>query len=108
MAKRLPIVAETCRKCGACCVSPYDSDRYVDLDEDDPARFSLLFRKHAVVGRSLRTKHDAAGNCVCVALRGTVGQRVSCSVYENRPRVCRAFRPGSGDCRQARRELSLE
>ena len=41
--------------------------------------------------------------CACAALRGSVMQRVSCSVYEDRPRVCRvAVVPGDKACRQAR------
>jgi len=76
------------------------------------------FRTRAVVDRRgpgepepyfrLRTKHDAADNCVCVALRGTVGVRVSCSIYGRRPRVCSVFRPGSPECRYARREIRIE
>jgi hypothetical protein len=45
----------------------------------------------------------------CVALRGTIGQSVSCTIYEFRPSACREFAPlaavGRGDeaCNDARR-----
>jgi hypothetical protein len=40
---------------------------------------------------------------VCAALRGSVMSRVSCSVYDNRPEVCRkAVQPGDRGCRKVR------
>ena len=38
----------------------------------------------------------------CIALRGEIGQRVECEIYEYRPTVCRQFEPGSMDCRFVR------
>jgi len=39
----------------------------------------------------------------CAALRGSVMHRVSCAVYENRPRVCQtAVVPGDRTCRHVR------
>lgn len=49
----------------------------------------------------------------CVALRGTIGQSVSCAIYEFRPIVCRDFAPlaaiGRGDeaCGEARQRHGL-
>jgi len=43
----------------------------------------------------------------CAALAGEVGSRAQCSVYENRPLVCREFQPGSEDCIMARRRFDL-
>ena len=39
---------------------------------------------------------------VCVAFRGTIGKKCSCTIYEHRPKVCRAFRPGSKGCKHLR------
>jgi Fe-S-cluster containining protein len=117
MIRKLPITGDDCRGCGACCISDDDDDVYVDLTADDVRRFSPAFRRRAVVDKrastedpwmSLRTKHDESGNCVCVALRGTIGSRVSCGIYERRPDGCRTFKPGSAACRQARRDAELE
>jgi Fe-S-cluster containining protein len=43
----------------------------------------------------------------CCALRGTVGQSVSCSIYQDRPRACQQFQPGSPLCLEARKALNL-
>lgn len=49
----------------------------------------------------------------CVALRGRIGEAVSCAIYEFRPHVCRDFAPlaaiGRGDeaCNDARRRHHL-
>ncbi|MDT3735945.1 MAG: YkgJ family cysteine cluster protein [Denitratisoma sp.] len=44
----------------------------------------------------------------CAALEGELGCRVRCTVYENRPLVCREFQAGSDDCHMVRRALRLE
>jgi Fe-S-cluster containining protein len=43
----------------------------------------------------------------CSALVGEIGSRAQCSVYENRPLVCREFQPGAEDCIMVRRRLGL-
>ena len=44
----------------------------------------------------------------CAALVGALGSRAHCSVYANRPLVCREFQPGSEDCIMVRRKLKLD
>lgn len=107
-----------CTLCGACCVADYDCESYVNVNVDDFARLTererrLLVREDGltyagdVVLRSLSTKYDRRGNCRCKALRGTVGRRVSCSIYDRRPRVCSRFKPGSKACLVAREESGI-
>jgi Fe-S-cluster containining protein len=43
----------------------------------------------------------------CSALVGKLGSRAQCSVYQNRPLVCREFQPGSEDCLTVRRSFDL-
>jgi Fe-S-cluster containining protein len=43
----------------------------------------------------------------CVALVGDVGVETSCSIYANRPDVCRACQPGDEECQTARRHHNL-
>jgi Fe-S-cluster containining protein len=44
--------------------------------------------------------------CVCKALKGSPMKKVSCSVYDQRPEVCRkAVKPGDKSCLEIRREL---
>jgi Fe-S-cluster containining protein len=123
------ITAATCRTCGICCVSLTESDVYCDVTVEDMKRLSKGFVQQFVVRTRLvdRLGHALDGNgvpdgaiktswtkqktgplkgievCACSALRGSVMSRVSCSVYEDRPRVCRvAVVPGDKACRQAR------
>jgi hypothetical protein len=55
----------------------------------------------------------AAAPSRCLALRGRIGDSVSCAIYEFRPTACRDFAPlaavGSGDesCNDARRRHGL-
>jgi len=44
----------------------------------------------------------------CAALEGEIGCRVGCSVYADRPLVCREFQAGSEDCRMVRRRFGFE
>jgi uncharacterized protein len=43
----------------------------------------------------------------CSALVGEIGKRAHCSVYLNRPLVCREFQSGSDDCIMVRRRFNL-
>jgi len=108
-----------CQTCGACCVSTWDSPTYVNLTDEDRSRLEAHLsasttRKY--IGfedeprcdhPSLTTKENRQGHVVCVALRGSVGGRCSCSIYEIRPAACQAFRQRSLECREARKEAGL-
>ena len=43
----------------------------------------------------------------CSALRGELGRSVECSVYEDRPAVCRRFEAGSEGCLKSRAERGI-
>jgi Fe-S-cluster containining protein len=43
----------------------------------------------------------------CVAFEGKLGERCGCSVYPDRPAVCREFEPGGELCREARGRAGL-
>jgi Fe-S-cluster containining protein len=108
-----------CKTCGACCIAPSAEDTgYVALWPGDVKRLAPRERRLLVVdefeeggvggmsqGPALRTRCDRRGNTRCAALRGTIGREVSCAIYPRRPEVCRAFEPGSADCRELRLEL---
>ena len=94
-----------CRTCGACCGPLDDAPAYVALSARDAARLPAPYATDAVVrdddGSALATTR-CGGATVCVALRGTVGEAVTCAIYDDRPRGCRLFRPGSRICRIVR------
>ena len=72
-----------------------------------------MVKEHALYGRMMRERDVPdrsprnAGCGTCVAFRGTVGERASCSIYERRPQVCRDFPPGSRHCLLARRRAQI-
>lgn len=98
----------SCRSCGACCTPQRNDAVYVGVSASDVARFSRNFRNQSVAHGAILTKLDSVGHCVCVALRGTVGKRVSCAIYERRPDECRRLAVGSPECLAARRQTGLD
>jgi Fe-S-cluster containining protein len=98
---------DDCRACGACCAPEVDGPIYVGLVAADLARMTRRWRERHVAHGSILTRLDGAGRCVCVALRGTVGRRVSCAIYERRPGECRRLEAGSRDCLAARAQAGI-
>jgi Fe-S-cluster containining protein len=101
-----------CLTCGACCTNPEENRRegFRDWVELDP-RDVILGRRVAqklVVYNQAGEPHLRLDGDRCAALRGKLGQRVFCSVYEIRPRACRRVEAGSDRCHQYRRERNLE
>jgi len=108
-----------CRRCGACCISNWDDGHYVGMSAREVKRLTTWKQKHWIHYESddverklfpaLRTKtHRRQFHIVCIAFRGSVGGRCSCSIYDKRPRPCRRFRPGSFECKEARIEAGIE
>jgi len=120
-----------CRSCGLCCVAMYDQESFCDVESEDLERLGVRWVRRNVLFSSLldrmcsridgaqwplgaimtRSRVVKAGPmkgctvCICVALRGSVGNRVSCRVYDKRPKVCHeAVVPGDRTCRSLRRE----
>lgn len=56
----------------------------------------------------LGTKHDLQGRRVCVALSGRIGKQVACSIYMDRPDLCRQFQAGTPECFEARRAAGVQ
>ena len=123
------ITAKSCLTCGACCWSPVDQPAYCDVSATDAGRLSKKFVRLNVLQTrpvdllaaaidgaqmphgAIRTKwvtqkagpFKGVDALVCAALRGSIFHRVSCSVYDKRPRTCRvAVVPGDKACRQLR------
>ena len=88
-----------CLACGACCA--YSDSWPAFIGDGDGAGIpdELIDFDH---GRMLCYRSR------CSALAGEVGNRAQCSVYENRPLVCREFQPGSEDCIMVRRQFKLD
>lgn len=120
-----------CQKCGACCVAFGDQKVFADVNERDMTRLgrklvrllvlqpstfdnvaSALSGKTTTAAIKTRWVRNRTGPfrgfelCRCAALKGNLLHKVSCSVYEKRPQVCReAVVPGDRACREIRRAM---
>jgi len=92
-------VAENpCNTCGACCRGlEVDAGEFGD---DVPAH---LTKEDRLLGLVMRTRKGQ-----CIALRGTIGVSTRCSIYEDRPQVCRDFSPGCELCLVSREKAGLK
>ena len=86
-----------CQDCGACCISSVPD--YVELmprDEvpDIMVRMITGFPFMRMVGRPV-------GRCVALCVDGA---RYSCSIYRQRPMVCREFERGGPRCMESLRD----
>ena len=106
-----------CTSCGACCATLHDEGTVADLDPRDVKRLGARRLTLYCVDSGSRggeepswatqSTENKSGQIVCRALRGTVGRRASCAIYEDRPALCRAFKRGSRGCLEAREQGSL-
>lgn len=101
-----------CQQCGACCATYRVSFYAGELDEMSGGIVpSGLVEKINNVMACMRGTERLPARCV--ALRGNIGEAVSCGIYEQRPSPCREFAPyahlGQGDdaCAEARRRHGL-
>lgn len=126
-----------CRECGACCLATIGlPDGTCDVEEDEiaqlpaelqkqliyPEPYELMARTlsgrksfYAVIPVKVSTAKSGPLKGIdcstCVCLEGSVMDRVSCSIYEQRPKSCRvALMPGDPTCRKTRQliENSLQ
>src|SRR5688572_17446314 len=109
---REKLTAESCRSCGMCCVAFDDQEVFANVTPaDEPQLGKRIVRLHVLDG-ALRTqwRRQRSGPFsgwemnTCRMLQGSVGSRVSCRIYERRPRCCHvAVKPGDRVCREVRR-----
>jgi len=102
-----------CQRCGACCAFYLVS--FPDDEVVDSTGNSELFDLSLPLGKARRfMKGTKARHPRCLALQGSVGSHVACSIYEHRPSTCCAFQRswehGTGNtlCDRARNVFGLE
>ena len=93
-----------CQSCGLCCCHPLTkADGVVTTDSEMTyySTESVTYRwwhgeeiTDTQTGFWMRRTSDEK----CIALEGTLGQDVRCSIYDDRPSVCRQFEAGSEAC----------
>lgn len=95
----MPDVSESpCLFCGVCCHSRLET--YVRVSGADWARLGAEAERvaHFIGNRAYLRMSD--GHCAALEIRtGTrENTRYFCSVYENRPQICRDLERGSSQC----------
>ena len=98
-----------CISCGACCYGQRD---YVQVFAHDAARLGAartaelvapsVGESAASVGRAAEPRRFMKMSHGCCAALRTGDHRFSCTVYDDRPTLCRALQPGSAPCLEAR------
>jgi hypothetical protein len=106
--ERLPALVKTptdCLRCGACCFSP--AEAFVRVTGPDWARLGDAAERlaHFIVHRAYMKMAD--GHCAALELRTTPAGEPEffCTVYENRPQICRDLARGSPECEGERSRL---
>ena len=103
-----------CQTCGACCVQlgPNDGNAYVHLDRQEARQLRSLglpVLEAAMGGYWLGAAphKGTGGRPACVAFAGKLGGSCGCSIYQDRPVICRQFEVGDRLCREAREQAGL-
>jgi len=99
-------MSQHCQSCGACCASYRVSFYWAETDEHPegrvPAALTIPVNPYRVAMRGTDSKPVR-----CVALTGTVGESVGCSIYEQRSSTCRDFTAGDDRCADVRQRHGL-
>ena len=88
-----------CRDCGACCFSA--AAEYVRVTGADWARLGPRAEELAEFSGHRAFMRMREGHCVALALRTDRATAVTdyfCTIYEQRPQICRDLTRGSPEC----------
>ncbi|MEW6166020.1 MAG: YkgJ family cysteine cluster protein [Pseudomonadota bacterium] len=105
-------MSSVCQSCGACCVTYRITLPRGELDDMPGGHVpAALAEPYTATTACMREHPELPGRCI--ALAGTIGHEVRCTIYANRPVACSEFAPlsalGMGDaaCDDARRRQGL-
>jgi len=91
-------MSSPCLSCGACCAFFRASFHWLETnaapDGRVPAELTLPVTRHRVAMRGTERSPPR-----CIALEGSIGSAVRCSVYEKRASPCRDFQASWADGR---------
>lgn len=103
MSSPSPDAELLCQSCGACCASYRVSFYWAEaLELGIP---DAMVEQLTPWNACLRGTNSAMPRCA--ALTGTVGERVTCGMYAQRPSPCRDVEIGDDRCRRARQRHGL-
>ena len=80
----------TCMRCGACCAAYRIPLAEAETDDLPGGCVPLELTDLKKARRCMKITGKTGMRCI--ALTGTIGQHVSCGIYEKRPTTCREFR----------------
>ena len=99
-------MSHLCQSCGACCANFRVSFYWGETDANPfgtvPERLTVPIAPHYVAMQGTEKKPAR-----CVALGGTIGDFVGCTIYEQRSSTCREFDAGTDACNRARSNHGL-
>lgn len=87
-----------CRNCGVCCFSALDAYVRVTGEDWDRLGQEAEWWAHFIGNRAYMKMHE--GHCAALELRPSPKGSLDffCSIYEQRPQVCRDLGRGSAQC----------
>lgn len=85
-----------CLECGACCACYRVSFYWAECDDAQPGGVPVELTEKLTPFRAVM-KGTNRPVPRCIALEGTIGDRVSCSIHPRRPQVCRDIMPSYWD-----------
>lgn len=86
-----------CTKCGACCMG-----QLIMLSSRDHPPFMMIEIMEPQGLNVMRQQHGR-----CIALHGRLAIDTTCSIYEDRPEICRVMEPGCWACVDIRKQWGL-
>lgn len=103
----------SCQSCGACCFNPPENreegtTEYVTIEARDSIRRRPELLRRYAQERDGELHLKVLPDHRCAALLGSLGKRVRCAIYAQRPSPCRRVEAGSDLCHRYRREQGLE
>jgi hypothetical protein len=99
----VPARPDECQRCGACCATFRVSFHWLEAADaglPDACVERLTPARVCLAGTNAKAPR-------CVALRGALGERVTCAVYAQRPTPCRELEIGDDKCNRARARHGL-
>ena len=87
-----------CQKCGACCLSKTDN-KWIEVSEEDAKNIDPSLLQEGDIEKYAMKQTDQG---ICAALKGNVKLFCWCSIYENRPLICRKIQPKDNVCMTAK------
>jgi uncharacterized protein len=106
-------VALDCTRCGACCFNPPENVSegfadYIEVGPQDELRRRPELLRRLTQERDGRVHMRLLADQRCMALAGSLGRKVRCTIYHARPSPCRRVQAGSDLCVRYRRGHGLD